>query len=79
MLKIAMLSKLGESKWRLVQEARRIDHSQVVGLYGAGMKVRERNDVAELLLGRMAVMSRLFEEERLVPVEYLYLKLREVG
>lgn len=76
MAQIAGLALDGANKWRLVQEAKRIDHTQIGGLYGAGKALADDATLRLAFLERMRKVSNVLEDYKYAPIEYLYLTAR---
>lgn len=74
--KMSVLARQGENKWRLVQEAIRIDPTQVSGLYAVTMRMADNSEETNRFLSRAVAMSSLLEEGTDAPIEYAYLRLR---
>lgn len=76
--RMTMLNREGANKWRLVQEALRIDPGQVGGLYGVSLRLADNAEELNRVLARALRLSRLLEEAEGadIPMELLYLKIR---
>lgn len=76
LVRISLLIKEGQNKWRVVQEAINLDHTQVGPLYGEGVNLSESEELRKSLLRRMRVISQVLEDEPTTPIEYVYLVAR---
>jgi len=70
--RIAVQARSGVTKWGLVQEALRTDHSMVAGLVGGGKMLADRDDLLELFLKRAEIISQVLVRDPEAPMEYLY-------
>lgn len=76
LVRVAILAKEGQTKWRLVQEAITVDHTQVGALYGEGVALSESEEKRRSLVRRLQIISQVLEQEPSTPIEYLYLIAR---